>query len=230
MSDISCYAIAKLRRKLQRVSINKIIFIDETNVKVNEVPRKTLVAPGEKPFVIVTDSSSYAARYDMIAAIVGNRVLPPIIFTPEDRRTRNVKGLNSDMFIDFIENVLCPSITRLDPCLMYLLLDKLNIHTTSKIEQAFRNVRYTGLAEVLILATQAAKRVSPLDNTLFHEWKERIRKHSLRTEETLSTTMINEWHNAKEENIKHHYDYCAITSGRDMYKDCPSPLKHRHFS
>jgi hypothetical protein len=230
VSDTSCDAIAKLRRKLQRVSINKIIFIDETHVKINEVPRKTLVAPSEKPFVIVTDSSSYAARYDMISAIVGNRVLPPTIFTPEDRRTRNVKGINSDMFIDFITNVLCPSITELNPSPMYLVLDKSNIHNASKIEQAFRNFGYTGLREVLILPTQAAKRVSPLDNTLFHEWKERIRKHSLLTEETLSTTMINEWYNTKEENIKHYYEHCAITHGQNVYKDCPSPSKHRHFS
>ncbi len=56
---------------------------------------------------------------------------------------------------------LCPSITELDPCPMYLVLDKSNIHNTSKIEQAFCNVGYTGLTEVLILPTQAAKRVSP---------------------------------------------------------------------
>ena len=36
--------------------------------------------------------------------------------------------------------------------------------------------------------------------------------------------------NTKEENIKYHYDYCVITRGQDMYKDCSSPLKHRHFS
>ncbi len=77
---------------------------------------------------------------------------------------------------------------------------------------------------------QVAKRVSPLDNTLFYEWKERIRRHSLLTEETLRTTMINKWYNTKEENIKHHYDHCAITRGQDVYKDCLSPLKHRHFS
>ncbi len=68
MSDTSCDSIAKLRRKLQRVSNKKIIFLDETHIKINEVPRRTLLAPGEKPYVIVTDSSSYAARYDMIGA------------------------------------------------------------------------------------------------------------------------------------------------------------------
>ncbi|CAF2678084.1 unnamed protein product [Rotaria sp. Silwood2] len=136
------YRETKLRRKIQRVSNNTIAFLDETHVKLNQLygfytTGTTLVAPGEKPFVIVTDSSSYAAHYDMIAAIIGNRVLPPIIFTPEDRRTRNVKGINSDMFIDFLENVFCASISELDPCPMYLVSDKSNIHNVSKIEKLF---------------------------------------------------------------------------------------------
>ena len=42
--------------------------------------------------------------------------------------------------------------------------------------------------------------------------------------------MINEWYNTIEENIKYHYDHCAITREQNVYKDCLSPLKHRHFS
>lgn len=229
VADTSCDAVATLRRKLQRVSNNRIIFLDETHMKINEVPRTTLVAPGEKPYVVVTDSSSYAARYDMIAAVVGNQTLPPIIFTPQDRRTRNVKGINSDMLADFIENVLCPSTNELDNCPIYLVLDRSTIHNTSKIEQALCDGGYAGLREVLILPKQAAKRVSPLNNTLFHEWKERVRKYSSLTKDTLVTTMIDEWHNTKEENIKHHYDHCSITYGQDVYKDCPLPFKHHHY-
>jgi hypothetical protein len=56
VSDTSCDAIAKLRCKLQHVSNNKIIFLDEIHVEINEAPRTTLAAPDEKPYVIVTDS------------------------------------------------------------------------------------------------------------------------------------------------------------------------------
>ena len=42
--------------------------------------------------------------------------------------------------------------------------------------------------------------------------------------------MINQWSNRKEESIKHNYDHCAIAHGQDVYKDCPSLLKHWHFS
>ncbi len=34
----------------------------------------------------------------------------------------------------------------------------------------------------------------------------------------------------KKENIKHHYDHCAITRGQDVYEDCLFPLNHHHSS
>ncbi|CAF3442038.1 unnamed protein product [Rotaria sp. Silwood1] len=172
ISSASSESIAKLRRKLQRISNKKIIFLDETHIKINEAPRTTLVAPGENPYVIVTDSSSYAARYDMIAAVVGDQILPSIIYSPADRKTKNVKGINSNMLIDFMENILCPSISTLDYCPIYLVLDKSHIHNISKIKEALGNFECMKSVEILVMPTQAAKRISPLDNSLFHEWKE----------------------------------------------------------
>lgn len=169
-------------------------FLSMKLIKINEAPTTTLVAPGEKPYVVVTDSSSYAARYDMIAAILGNKVLPPLIFTPQDRKERKVKRINSEMFLDYIENILYPSISEFDACPTYLVLDQSNIHNVSKIEQVLCDVEFSKLTEILIIPTQAAKRVSPLENMLFHEWKERIRQNSLLTEENLVMTMTNEWY------------------------------------
>ncbi|CAF1027512.1 unnamed protein product [Rotaria sp. Silwood1] len=217
ISSASSESIAKLRRKLQRISNKKIIFLDETHIKINEAPRTTLVAPGENPYVIVTDSSSYAARYDMIAAVVGDQILPSIIYSPADRKTKNVKGINSNMLIDFIENILCPSISTLDYCPIYSVLDKSHIHNISKIKEALGNFECMKSVEILVMPTQAAKRISPLENSLFHEWKERVRQHSSLSEETLATTMTNEWFNTRTDNIKHYYDHCGITYGQDMY-------------
>ncbi|CAF4861396.1 unnamed protein product, partial [Rotaria sp. Silwood1] len=40
------------------------------------------------PCVVITDSSSYAARFDMIAAIVGDQMRPPNVYSPKDRQTK----------------------------------------------------------------------------------------------------------------------------------------------
>ncbi|CAF4985784.1 unnamed protein product [Rotaria sp. Silwood1] len=124
LGKLACDEIATLRLRLQRVSSKKTIFLDETHIKINEVPTTTLVDLKEMPYVAVTDSSSYAACFDMIAAIVGVQVLPPIVYSPQDRKTREVKGINSQMLIDFIEDILCPAINALDLFPQYLVLDK----------------------------------------------------------------------------------------------------------
>ncbi len=228
MTGDACGGIAKVRRNLQSISNKKLIFLDETHVKINEIPRTTLVAPGEKSYVIVTDSSSYAARFDMIGAVVGSQVLPPIIFSPEDRKTSNVKGINTEMLIDFTKTTLSPAINQLVPIPKHLVLDKAKIHNLSKIKQALQDAGINELTQILILPSQASKRTSPLDNSLFHDWKERIRNHSPLIQAILPTLMENEWLATTKKNIKHYYNHCGITCGGDVYKDCPSPSIHCH--
>jgi protease II len=84
--------------------------------------------------------------------------------------------------------------------------------------------------EAIVILAQAAKRISPLKNALFHEWNDRVRQHSLLTEERLITTMNNEWYNTKEENIKYYCDHCGIARGQNGYKDCSFPLNQHHSS
>ena len=57
MSNKSCVAIAKLRRRLQRIPNTDIIYFDETHLRVGEAPRDTLVAPGESQYLVVDDNN-----------------------------------------------------------------------------------------------------------------------------------------------------------------------------
>ena len=50
-----CEDIANMRRKIQRVSKKRIIFMDEVAVKLNEGENYTLILPGEKEYVTVTE-------------------------------------------------------------------------------------------------------------------------------------------------------------------------------
>jgi hypothetical protein len=230
VSKSSCDAIADLRRKLQRVSNNNIVFLDETHIKINEAPCTTLVAPKQKQFVLVEDTTSYAARYDMIAAVVGDQVLPPMIYSPQDRASRGVQGIQAKMLIEFIEDVLARAISGLDRYPIILVLDRATIHSIDKVREAFHNVGCEELKEVILMPTQAAKRTSPLDNALFHEWKERVRKNFPLTKNNIITVMNNEWHNTKPQNIRNYYNHCCITRGQNVYKDCPKPNTHHHPS
>ena len=84
-------AIATTRRELMRHAKATLLFFDETYVRIGFCRTHTLVAPGEQPYVVVDDTDKYAPRYDMIACCSGERVFPPIIFSPEDRRGMDVR-------------------------------------------------------------------------------------------------------------------------------------------
>lgn len=107
-------AIAHMRRELMRHAKVKLLFLDETNVRIGTCQTHTLVAPGEQAYVVVEDTDRYAPRYDMIACCSGERVFPPIIFTPEERKGMDVRGIRKWMLLKYIDNVLAQAVGALD--------------------------------------------------------------------------------------------------------------------
>lgn len=223
-----CDAIAESRRKLQRLGLKHVLFLDETHLRVSEAPRTTLVASGEQPFVIVEDTTAYAARYDMIACCTADRVLPPIIWSPADRKDMKVKGINKKMLLDYIQDTLAQACSALDEYPLYLVMDKARIHNISHILEAFHEAHCQEMKEIILLPTQAAKRMSPLDNALFHDWKEACRKEPLLTDRTITRVMSDAWNNISPRQIRAYYKHCLITGRTDVYADCPAPDNHHH--
>lgn len=223
-----CEEIAQARRKLQRLGLQHVLFLDETHLRVNEAPRTTLVAPGETPYVIVEDTTQYAKRYDMIACCTSDQVLPSIIYSPSERNLIGSKGINKKMLLDYIEDILARACSGLDRFPLYLVLDRARIHNIGHILEAFHEAGCEEMREVILLPTQAAKRMSPLDNSLFHIWKDACRKHELITDRTIERIMADEWNNIKEDTITSFYKHCKITGRSDVFADCPAPDEHRH--
>lgn len=228
MSEELCDEIADFRRWAQRIANNKLLFIDETHLRVKEAPRKTLVAQGETAFIIVEDNSQFAARYDMIAAILGDQQLPPMIYTPDDRAELGVDGINADMLNDYIINLLGPAVGALDRYGIRLIVDRASIHNTSRMIESFHEGACYEIIEARKLPTKSAKRISPLDNSLFHEWKERCRQHSPLTDGNIVQSMTDEWNNIPINHISNYYRHCGLTCRQSLYSDCPEPDQHRH--
>jgi hypothetical protein len=132
-----CDEIAKMRRWCQRLSKDRLVFLDETSMKVNECPSTTLVMPGESEYVVVDDDTTYAARYDMIGCCTGREMLPAVVYSPPDRASRNVDGIRSWMVNDYIEAILARSISALDRYPMYLIVDQSKAHNKQQMMEAF---------------------------------------------------------------------------------------------
>lgn len=224
-----CVDIAELRKRIQRHSKERVLFLDETAMRLNAAPTSTLVLPGEDAYVIAEDTTSYAKRFDMIACINGSKVFPPMIFSPQERADAGVKGINKKMLVKYIQDILAQAVGALDEFPIILTLDKANIHKGDLLQE-FHDMGCQDVQHIWLMPTQAAKRMSPLDNALFHDWKERVRKHGPLTMRNIQQVMADEWNNITQEQIQPHYRHCLLTSHHNPYADCPAPAAHRHES
>jgi hypothetical protein len=223
-----CAEIAILRRRLARYGGKHTLFLDETHLRVSDAETDTLVAPGEQPVVIVEENTAYAKRYDMIACCSSDRVFPPIIWTPDERTLIGTKGINKRMLLRYIHDILGPAVGALDRYPLYLVLDRATIHNCAHILEAFHEAGCHELVEVIKMPTKAAKRMSPLDNAIFHDWKQACRKRELLTERSITRIMSDEWNRIKPRILRAHYRHCLLKPGAYVFKDCPNPHEHRH--
>jgi hypothetical protein len=146
-----------MRRNLQRISTARILFLDETALRLNAAPNHTLVLPGEQPFIDATDTSSYAARYDMIAVCTGVETLLPTVFTPAERKGADVRGVNSAMLQQFIDDTLAQAVEGLDRYPLTRVLDTASIHKhIDSLRQAFHDRGSHAIKDILLMPPNAA--------------------------------------------------------------------------
>jgi hypothetical protein len=224
-----CDQIADLRRKLQRIDKRRLLFLDEVALRLSAAPTSTIVLPGEQAWVVATETSAYAARYDMIAVCTADRVLLPKIFSPKERADAEARGINGSMLLQFIDDVLAQAVEGLDRYPLTLVLDRAPVHLNlDAIRQAFHDRGSQSIKDILLMPPNAAKRLSPLDNALFHDWKELCRKEAQSTpltKKTIEGVMSAAWEKLK---AGPHYLHCGLTRSKDPYFDCPAPAKHKH--
>lgn len=226
MSPAFCDEVARLRRKFRRIGAKHLLFLDETGRREGETADYTIVLPGYHPFVTSTNVTSYAPRYDMIAVTANDRVLLPTVFSPSDRAHEAAKGINGKMLLKFIDDVLAQAVEGLDRYPLTLVLDRAPIHrNTENILQAFRDRSCYAIKDIIVLPALTAKRLSPLDNTMFAEWKKECFERGPLTRNTIKRVMNDAWSHI---NPTPYYRHCGLTGHRDVYFDCPDPLNHTH--
>lgn len=219
-----CEQIAQVRRKLQRIGTNHILFLDETYKREGDVDNYSIVLPGEPPYIESSCTSRYATRFDMIACCSGRTVLPPIIYSPAERGA----GVTTAMLLEYIRNLLAQAAGALDVFPLYLVVDRASIHDEQKMMEAFHDWGCQELTEVIKLPPASAKRLSPLDNCLFNLWRQRTLQGGPLTRGNIKQRMSDAWSSITKEDIQAQYRHCGLMARRDVYFDCPNPSVHRH--
>jgi hypothetical protein len=219
-----CEQIAKVRRKLQRIGTNHILFLDETHKREGDVESYTIVLPGEPPYIESPSTSAYSSRYDMIACCSGEKVLPPIIYSPSERGS----GITSHLLISYIRDLLAQACGALDTFPLLLLLDRSPIHDEGKMLQEFHDWGCQELTEVIKVPPASAKRLSPLDNSLFNLWRHRVLEGGPLSKLNIKRRMTTAWESITKEDIQLQYRHCGLMRHQDPYFDCPLPHIHKH--
>ena len=228
MSKELCMAIAKMRREFMAFKKKKLLFLDKTYIRVGIQPARTVVAPGQTRYIVVEDTDAYAPRYDMIACIGGDRLFPPIIFTPKERVDWNVRGVRKWMLHEYIHSVLAQAVEALDDYGVVLVMDRATIHNPPEMLQEFQDAGCGIIKKVRLMPAYAGKRLNPLDNSLFHEWKEAVREEGPITKNNIVCIMHKKWMSIPPEHIRAHYHHFVLMCSLDPYGDCPDPVAHQH--
>lgn len=226
VSAAACEQIAQVRRKLQRIGTNHILFLDETYKREGDVEAHTIVLPGEPPYIETSATSSYAKRFDMIACCSGKKTLPPIIYTPKERG----KGITRDMLLQYIRNLLAQAAGSLDTYPLLLCIDRAPIHDTPGMLQQFHDWGCQELTDIIKIPPSSAKRLSPLDNSLFNLWRTRVLADGPLTLRNIKACMSAAWESIEQADIRAQYKHCGLMRGQDVYFDCPDPAAHKHRS
>lgn len=222
-----CEEVAATRKEIQRIAKKKLLVLDESHCRISEVPSHTVILPGESSTVTVTDTGSYAARVDMFACIHESGPLPASTLAPIERKDEGVKGLTTSLLVRYVTETLGPAVAALGQPSYVLVLDNARIHNSTRIIHAFASSGVT-IERLIYMPTLAAKRLSPLDNALFHDWKDKVRTHCPLTLRDLPRIMVQEWNGIDKQLIQAHYRHCGFVRGCDPYFDCPKPRVHAH--
>lgn len=160
----------------------------------------------------------------MIACISGTRTLPPIIYSPNERDD----GVTQQMLLQYIRNLLAQSCGALDVYPLSLYLDRSPIHNEEKMLEVFHDWGCQELTQVINIPTASAKRLSPLDNSLFNLWRQRVLNSGPLTKNNIKRRMNAAWESITTKEIQQQYRHCGLMRHQDPYFDCPFPAIHQH--
>lgn len=211
-------AVAKYRRKCQRVPKQQLIFLDGTGMNAEPRPTHGLAPKGKKAKVKSKKAKRYQARLDIWGAVSYNKPLAIDIQTSENRKKKGVRGYGKKDTKLFLRKKIAPQLAKMNQNVI-VGMDRGFHFTPDEIENELKAGGAKNIEDVWIFPPYAGKLCNPLDNNLWHTMKQKVRKsHPVDESETarvvkkvFMTTPLKDLHN--------YYRNCALTHGTDSYKD-----------
>jgi hypothetical protein len=220
-------SVVEIRKKLHRVSNQRLVFVDGSGMRSEPRPLKGLAPAGQTPKTTAEKHEKYEPRVDIMGAIGYHAPLACETKTSKQRRTipnpkrgkKGVKGYTKPMVKNFLKKQLAPKIMEMKVKDVIVCMDK---GLSFKAEEAKEQIVAGGaenVKDVLILPTNTAKHVSPLDNTLWHSLKERVRARKPKSEVATARILKEEFMGISQTDIQSYFRMCKLTWRSDPSED-----------
>jgi hypothetical protein len=220
-------SVISIRKKLQTVAAKRLVFIDGSGIRSEPRPQKGLALKGQTANTRADKPEKYEPRVDIMGAISYNAPLVCETKTSKQRRTamnpkkgkKGVKGYTKPMVKNFLRKKLAPKIQSMEVEKVIVCMDK---GLSFKEEEAKEQLTLGGAQNVhavWILPKDTAKYVSPLDNTLWHSLKERVRARKPKSEAGTARIVNEEFMGISQKDIHNYYRNCRITRRSNPSED-----------
>lgn len=201
--------------------------MDGSGIKSEPRPLRGLSVSGTPAVTTAEKPEKYEPRIDIMGAISYDGPLVCETKTSKQRKTipnskkgkKGVKGYTKAMVKNFLKNKLSPKIQDMKAKEVIVCMDKGLAFKEEEAKKQFRDGGAQKVKAVWILPTNTAKYVSPLDNTLWHTLKERVRARKPRTEEGTARIVKEVFDGFTRSEIQNYYRNCKLTRNSNPSED-----------
>ena len=201
--------------------MGRLIFVDQSRINMNPGPNDGLSPSGEQTVVIGKRPKNWEPRFDFMGACTGRRLLALETRTPAERKAAGKKGWWKEDVIGFFRDTVAWAVLEADLHGVVIVIDKGLKITSGEVMAAMEEGGVDDVEEAVILPSSTAKYISPLDNTLWHDLKERIRARPLTSPAQALAALRAEWEATPLEHLRNYYHHCSLTRRTD-------PARGRH--
>lgn len=211
-------SVAAYRRKCQRVAKEKLIFLDGTGMKCEPRRSHGLAPKGKKAKVESKKQERYQSRLDIWGAISYNKSLAMDIQNSDDRKKKGVRGYGKKDVKVFLRTKVAPQIAKLKNNVI-VSMDRGFHFIPDEIEEELKKGGAKNIEDVWIFPPNAGKLCDPLDNTLWHSMKEKVRKLHPVDERTTARAVKKIFMATPAQDLHSYYRNCSLTWSADCYKE-----------
>ena len=187
-----------------------------TGMKSESRPLYGLAPTKKYTRVLASKAEPYEPRVDLLGCISYDKPLGCQTKTTIERKNARVKGYTKIQTKEFIRKKVAPEVKNISMGMIFVI-DKGLRFKPEEVKEELVKGGANNIEDVLIIPTGAGKLVNPLDNSMWHEMKDRVWSRNANSEKHNAKFMKEEFMKTSKDDIYYYFRYCALTFHSDLY-------------